>query len=185
MVRISNDYMNGGVVLLFNKVLASEDCAHKDSYFCRQAVRAVVIRNDKLLLVHTNKGDYKFPGGGIEQGESYSEALKREVLEETGYHVDKVKELIGITIEKRHDKFDPRKIFEMKSHYYLCHIESSQVGQTLDDYEAEQEFEPVWITLDEALIKNQELLNYSKNSMNSWVVRETFVMEELCNYKFQ
>lgn len=135
------------------------------------------------MLVHTNKGDYKFPGGGIEQGESHGEALKREVLEETGYHVDRVNNLIGITIEKRHDKFDPRKIFEMKSHYYLCHIESSQVGQTLDDYEAEQEFEPVWITLDEALIKNHELLKQYNNCMNSWVVRDAFVMEELQNNK--
>lgn len=63
--------------------------------------------------------------------------------------------------------------------------ESSQVGQTLDDYEAEQEFEPVWITLDEALIKNHELLKQYNNSMNSWVVKDAFVMEELRNIKIQ
>ena len=168
-----------GIILLFNKLFASDDCADKDSYFCRQAVRAVVVHDDKLLLVHSNKGDYKFPGGGIEQGESHSEALKREVLEETGYHVDRVNELIGITIEKRPDKFNHRKIFEMKSHYYLCDIESNQEGQTLDDYEAEQEFEPVWITLDEALATNQRLLEQYNNSMNSWADREAYVMEEL------
>lgn len=48
MVSISDSFMNGGVVLLFNKVFTSEDCVHKNSYFCRQAVRAVVVKAVKL-----------------------------------------------------------------------------------------------------------------------------------------
>ena len=50
----------------------------------RHAVRAIIIQDNKILMVHTNKGDYKFPGGGIKKAESHEEALRREVIEETG-----------------------------------------------------------------------------------------------------
>ena len=36
----------------------------------RYAARAIVIQDNKILMVHTNKGDYKFPGGGIKKAES-------------------------------------------------------------------------------------------------------------------
>jgi len=142
-----------GVILIFNKVLSSGNCSNRYSCFCRLAVRAVVFKDDKLLLIKTKKGDYKFPGGGTEQDESHCEALMREVLEETGYHVDRVNELVGIIIEKKPDKFDSTKIFEMKSYYYICNIGRRQVEQTLDEYEAEQDFKPIWISLNEALEK--------------------------------
>ena len=41
-------------------------------------------------MVHSRKYNYyKFPGGGIEAGESYAEALCREVREEAGLQVKK------------------------------------------------------------------------------------------------
>ena len=40
--------------------------------FKRIAVRGVVIRGEEILLVKSNKGDYKFPGGGINKGESHN-----------------------------------------------------------------------------------------------------------------
>lgn len=167
--------------MIFNKVLASEDCYNKDSHFCRHAVRAIVLKDNKLLMIYTCKGDYKFPGGGIEQGESHYEALRREVIEETGYHIEKVSELVGVVIEKKPDDFDSTKIFEMRSYYYLCYIGRRQIEQTLDDYEAEQDFKPIWISLNEALEKNYELIKNYKNALNSWAIRETFVMQELKN----
>ena len=36
----------------------------------RSAVRGIVHYQNKLLMVCTKEGDYKFPGGGIEDGES-------------------------------------------------------------------------------------------------------------------
>lgn len=51
----------------------------------RPSVRAIIEWNGKLAMVHNLKYDYyMFPGGGIEEGESYHEALAREVKEETG-----------------------------------------------------------------------------------------------------
>ncbi len=59
---------------------------------CR--VRAIIRRGDELLLVkHKNAqglpyGTWVLPGGGIEEGESLVEALKREMIEEIGVEPD-------------------------------------------------------------------------------------------------
>jgi NUDIX domain len=49
----------------------------------RRVKALIVSSNNKILLVN-NYQDYQFPGGHMENNETYSEALKRELLEETG-----------------------------------------------------------------------------------------------------
>ena len=59
----------------------------------RVAAKAVVIDGEEILLtrnLHPNDPDgefYLLPGGGQHYGESLSECIRREVLEETGYDV--------------------------------------------------------------------------------------------------
>ena len=48
-----------------------------------------------LLLKSPRYGDWEFPGGQVEEGETIPDALEREVFEETGILV-KVKSLVGI-----------------------------------------------------------------------------------------
>lgn len=52
-------------------------------------VGALVRRRDNVLLVRSGKwgGRWGIPGGKIERGESAEDALRREILEETGLHV--------------------------------------------------------------------------------------------------
>ncbi|MCE7742277.1 MAG: NUDIX domain-containing protein [Candidatus Heimdallarchaeota archaeon] len=58
--------------------------------FHKIGVGGVCIRNEEILFVkHTygvSKGKWTIPGGYVELGESLSQAIEREVFEETGVH---------------------------------------------------------------------------------------------------
>ena len=55
-------------------------------------VYGVLIHENKMLLIKKSRGAYKgiydLPGGGIEFGEKIEEALKRELIEETGINLE-------------------------------------------------------------------------------------------------
>lgn len=164
--------------MVFNEVIGIQNKPAKAGIIHRVAVRAIVWKDKKLLMVLNNKGDYKFPGGGVEENEDYTEAVIREVLEETGYMIDRVDEKIGMVVERRVDIYKENTIFEMTSNYYLCTIHAEQTDQKLDDYEKELEFQPIWIDIDEAILRNEYLV--SKNAdMNQWIIRELFVLKKM------
>ena len=51
--------------------------------FVRDSARSIIIRDGKIAMIHSLKYDYyKFPGGGIENGEDPVEAMIRETREE-------------------------------------------------------------------------------------------------------
>jgi len=146
----------------------------------REAIRAVIVRKNKVLLIHTNMGGYEFPGGGIEGQENHSECLIREVAQETGYINCIIKEKLGAVIERKFDKYDNTALFQMTSHYYLCElINDEKIAQQLSNYESAQEFSPKWIFLEEAIEKNEKCMNDFEK--NTWIKREIFVLKELKN----
>ncbi|MGD6964438.1 NUDIX hydrolase [Fictibacillus phosphorivorans] len=142
----------------------------------REAVRAIIIEDNQILMVHSNLGDFKFPGGGVEDHESHAEGLIREVAEETGFF-SIVGDKMGVVIERHLDDYDEEAIFQMTSHYYLCELMGEEVVQQLDDYEFEQEYTPKWVDLDEAIKQNQGIINQCEE--NVWIHRENFVLKEL------
>ncbi len=49
------------------------------------SARAVVIDDDRVLLVQDRDGVHIIPGGKLEPGETPEEAMRRELIEETGW----------------------------------------------------------------------------------------------------
>lgn len=143
----------------------------------RNAVRAILIKNDKIALVYSNKESfYKFPGGGIEEDEEHIETLMRETLEETGLHIKEntVKEF-GFYVECRKSLYEDA-IFEQKSYYYSAEIEDTISPINLDEYEQDLEYELRWVDIQEAIKINRAFKNTDKYT---YIVRETNVLIEL------
>lgn len=146
-----------------------------DTVFKRTAARAIIKREKEYLFIHSKYGDYKFPGGGVEKGESLEEAMIREVQEETGFQVKKETiSFYGKVLERR--KGHPEDIIEMDSHYFFCEVEKDNVDRKLDEYEEEYDYQIIWLPLREAIIKNKQMANFD---VCPWVIRETKVMEKL------
>lgn len=63
---------------------------------------------------------YTFPGGGLEENETYEDGTKREIKEEIGIEVEIVKKLYQNTY--RSEDFEQNEI------YYLCKYKSGEFG---------------------------------------------------------
>ena len=133
-------YGGGSVRLLFE--LDKKDyggCTHS---FRRDSARSIIIRNGEIAMIHSLKYDYyKFPGGGIESGETTVDAVIRETLEETGLEVipESVKEY-GYVHRVQKNASDRTEKFIQDNLYYVCAVKDTVVLQKLDDYEAEERF---------------------------------------------
>jgi 8-oxo-dGTP pyrophosphatase MutT (NUDIX family) len=170
--------------MFFNYTLGLQDLKEETKIIGREAVRAIILNQDSIFMVHTNKGDYKLPGGGVNKKEKHEEALEREVKEETGYLLDSIIEKIGIVIERNVDKYEEDSVFEMVSYYYLCQISDRKTFQQLDDYEAELGFRPIWINIDKAIQENEQILKAETKEKNPWVYREVTVLKAVREYYF-
>lgn len=54
-------------------------------------VRVLIEHEGKILLIkHSYRKGYYFPGGGVKRGEEFAHACIREVFEETGLVIDKM-----------------------------------------------------------------------------------------------
>ncbi|MBQ6755752.1 MAG: NUDIX domain-containing protein [Oscillospiraceae bacterium] len=142
------------------------------NWFVRPSVRAIITRDGKILMVRSKTlGFCKFPGGGIEAGESHIEALAREVGEESGYLIAK-ESVRPFGMVHRVQKGDMGDIFLQDNFYYTCEI-ADQCERRLDDYEREEGFEPEWLTIDEAIKINAEY----RGRYADMILRERRVLE--------
>jgi len=142
----------------------------------RTAVRAVTLRGRDLLMVYSsNVGDYKFPGGGVDEGESHEQALARELREECGASLLSVDGELGAVIEYNFSKEKDFDVFKMTSHYYFCRAGDDFGAQKLDDYEKDLGFKPVWVDIEDAISNNRALL--ALPTPPEWLRREIFVLD--------
>lgn len=146
----------------------------------REAVRGIIKNKNELLMVYSSKdGDYKFPGGGVDAGETCEEALGREIREECGAKLTKICSEFGKTIEYDIPIEKEYEVFKMISYYYICEVDPILEEQLLDEYEEELGFKPVWIDIESAIKANKTIIDAKTNDAPRWTRRELFILELL------
>ena len=144
----------------------------------RPTVRGIIEKDGKLGLIYEAEGDsYGFPGGGIEKGETYEEALLREVEEETGLLVlpESITEYGGALRLNKSTKF-PETVFEQENFYFKCRVRDEMGNRNLQ--EGEEGFELVFVTLEEARRKNR-YDDHGPENGGIWNERECIILEML------
>ena len=144
--------------------------------FHRTAVRGIICRDGHYLLIHSKYGDYKFPGGGMEQGERLTDTLLREVREETGYEVvpESIRAFLLVHERRRGAQDD---LLMMDSYYFFCDVSDIAGERNLDAYEQEYDYQIIWMTLEDAIAAASEAAGNLTDV--PWVQRELTVMREL------
>ena len=144
----------------------------------RPTVRGIIEKDGKLALIHKREFDYyAFPGGGIDEGETYEEALIREVKEETGLIVipESITEYGGALRLNKSTRF-PETVFEQENFHYRCRVLDEVGEQNLDEEEAEEGFDLVFVTPEEARRKNR-YDDHGEENGGIWMERENILLE--------
>lgn len=153
-----------------------DKCTHS---FVRNSARSIIIKGKKVAMIYSVKyGYYKFPGGGIENGENPVDAMIRETREESSLVVlsDTVKEYGYVHRIQRSDG-DETECFIQDNYYYLCKTADEVVLQELDDYEAKETYTLEYVEPDVAISKNRQVMQSPYNQM--MFEREARVLELL------
>lgn len=98
----------------------------------RNSVKAIIVEDGRILLnrCESSMGEYySLPGGGQRLGETLQETLQREVMEETGYHVQPLR-LSGIyeRISPNRSDVNAHKIY----HIFSCKLSDADGEEPMD-----------------------------------------------------
>ncbi|MGC1377625.1 MAG: NUDIX domain-containing protein [Anaerolineales bacterium] len=146
----------------------------------RDSVRGIIPHRHDLLMVYSAQtGGYKFPGGGICNGETHEEALRREIQEESGAALSEIKRAFGKVIEYDAPIEPDYDVFRKTSYYYVCRVDDVLGKCRLDAYEEDLGFTPVWIDMDAAIQANSLLLQGDRQEIPQWTMRELFVLQQV------
>lgn len=126
-----------------------------DEWIVREAARAIIFNQDHhIALLHAqNFGYHKLPGGGIEPGELWQDAVLREAIEEIGFRIKLRPIEIGKIIEYRARSETWRPEIPKLKQISYCGIgdvvEPTSLGLT--DEEIRVGLVVEWMSFDEAI----------------------------------
>jgi ADP-ribose pyrophosphatase YjhB (NUDIX family) len=133
-------------------------------YKVRRAVRGIVVspKGEIALLYLSAKNYHKVPGGGVDQGESLEDAVRREVAEETGMRV-RIERPLGVVIENM------TTLAKMQiSYLFICRAIGKPGKMRLTKGEVAEGVTWEWVPIVKAL----KLLSGKANSVEGKFARE-------------
>jgi ADP-ribose pyrophosphatase YjhB (NUDIX family) len=112
-------------------------------------VRGVVFRSGKLLFVRERTdGLWTLPGGWADVNDSPSEAVEREILEESGFQT-KAESMLAVFDRAKHPH-EPPFPFHVYKLFFLCGLEGGEARTTFEtsgvDFFGENEIPPLSIS---------------------------------------
>ena len=103
--------------------------------WCKPQKQVLLIKRIKNNAVY-----YVVAGGGVNEGESFEAAAKRELYEETGISAKKIRELAGLTTDRGYEK------------YYISVVSDTHdvtiLGEELKRQSELNRYIPEWVSLD-------------------------------------
>lgn len=136
-------------------------------------VIGIVIKEDKILLIKRERGDFPglwaIPGGKVEECEHLNEAIEREMFEEIGIKMQ-FKELLGFSTEIMHDK-------EKTSMLYICQLEMNPADKITNP-----EFEYKFFSKDE-IINSDNIVKSDKLFIKTFYIDKSTTYLPLDCYK--
>ncbi|KAF7788075.1 hypothetical protein PRUB_a2641 [Pseudoalteromonas rubra] len=145
--------------------------------FTRPATRAIITRQSQILLLYTQRyDDYTLPGGGVDEGESLTDALVREVKEETGAR--SVTHIVPFGIYEEYQRWYKPEYdnVHIVSHCYQCDICGEFDEPEMEHYEVSNGMQPQWVEITEAIAHNEAVLANSDKQGQS-LLRETRLLK--------
>ncbi len=118
----------------------------------RKVVRCILLDEfNNVCLEHVYDDDgfgprdyYETPGGGVKEGESLQEALKREIEEEVGYHIEIISELGKV--KDYYNLIERRNI-----NYFFLARRKEKTHQALEEDEIKRIESIIWVDIDKAI----------------------------------
>ncbi len=115
----------------------------------RNAVRALIYREDQVLLQHKvyegGRERYVLPGGAPDDGESLADGLRRECREEIGCEI-KVVDLLHVADFLKPRETDPPTWRQQVEFIFLCIVEDRYIAQNGPHPDKHQN-DVVWVPL--------------------------------------
>lgn len=114
-------------------------------YRKRPGAYAIIVNkdNDKIGIV-TDGEDYFYLGGGIENGETKLEALKREMIEEAGYSIKNIREFEEVG---SHIFAEDKGYLEVIANVYIAEFDK-KIAEPI-----EKDHKVLWVTPEEYVSK--------------------------------
>jgi len=137
------------------------------TYTKRPGAYAIIINkeDDRVGIVTDGEDRFFYLGGGIEEGETKVDALKREMIEETGYSIKNVKEFteVGSYLYS-----EDKGYLEVVASVYITEFDK-KIAEPI-----EKDHTVLWVNLEE--YANKMFRKWQKYIMERWIKERNCVM---------